>query len=86
MVTHHSKEIVEYAESKANWIEEQIQMLRDETDAQIKNLEDKFQRKARKSQESLKRLRALVAAQKTSLGLIERWEEMDRGSMGMNGL
>ena len=50
MVTSHSKEIVEYAELKASWIEEQIQMLRDETDAQIKKLEDEFQRKTRKSQ------------------------------------
>ena len=86
MATDYSKEIVEHAEFEANWIEEEIQKLRDEADAQIKELEDEFQRKTREPQKSLKRLRAFVAAQKTILGGMERWEERDRGSPGTNGL
>ncbi|KAJ4004818.1 hypothetical protein NW752_009516 [Fusarium irregulare] len=75
MATKHSKEILEEAEFEANWIEEEIQKLRDEVDAQIKELKDEFQKKTREPQENLKRLRALVVAQKRILGVMERWEE-----------
>ncbi|RBR18930.1 uncharacterized protein FIESC28_05852 [Fusarium coffeatum] len=86
MAKAYGEKFVERAESDAKCIRERIQKLRDETDARIKELEEEFYRKTREPQESLERLRALVAAQKTSLGLIERWKEMDRGSTGMNGL
>jgi hypothetical protein len=75
MVKDYGEEIVERAEFDAKWIEEQIQRLRDETDAQIKELEDEFQRKTRVAQESSRRLRALATTQKMSLGLMERWEK-----------
>lgn len=75
METKHSKEVLEEAEFEANWIEEEIQKLRNEADAQIKKLEDEFLRKTREPQKNLKRLRALVAAQKRILGVTERWEE-----------
>lgn len=78
--------IAEGAEFDAVWIEEQIQQLRDETDARIKELEDEFQRKTRQPRENLRRLRALVAAHKMSLGLMKQWEEKDQRSQGMNGL
>ncbi|CAG7565228.1 unnamed protein product [Fusarium equiseti] len=75
MVKDYGEEIVERAEFDAKWIEEQIQKLRDETDVQIKELEDEFQRKTRVAQESSRRLRALATTQKMSLGLMERWEK-----------
>lgn len=75
MVKDYGEEIVERAEFDAKWIEEQIQKFRDETDAQIKELEDEFQKKTRVAQESSRRLRALDTTQKMSLGLMGRWEK-----------
>ncbi|KAJ4129209.1 hypothetical protein NW768_007744 [Fusarium equiseti] len=79
----YGQEIVERAEFDAKWIEEQIQKIRDETDAKIKELEDEFRRKIREPQETLRRLRALIAAQKMSLGLMKMWEEQDEECQGI---
>ena len=86
MAKAYGERFVERAESEAKCIKERIQKLRDETDARIEELEEEFWRKTWEPRESLERLRALVAAQKTSLGLIERWEETDSGSTGTDDL